>query len=252
MGRRSLIALCALVALAVPGAAQAGSLKFELGVSGHLPQPATCPTGTPAGTTCQSIGGSAAARGLGTCKVQAAYSLGHRSSGGFDSSIAGTISCSKGSFSLAGDNSADSRGGLVYAVTLDGAGGFASASGSGELNFIGILSGTGRFIVDGNVSGGVDFDTVAPSVTVSGATAHALGHGRFAVTVRYKAGDAGGPMRASLTLAGSSKQLFAGAAGTTAHATVSAPGARRVVLVLTVTDGSANATTRRVVVALPH
>src|SRR5207248_11677996 len=68
-----------------------------------------------------------------------------------------------GSLTFSGDNSASPKGNLVFAIVFTGNGGFATATGSGTLNFIGTYTGAGRFIIDGSLSGpAATFDTTAP------------------------------------------------------------------------------------------
>jgi hypothetical protein len=76
-----------------------------------------------------------------------------------------------------------------------------------------------------------------------------LGGGRYAVTVRYTATDAGDALTASLLRPGTAKPLASvpatGIAMTVVHVKT---GAARVTLRLTVTDTYANSTTRTIAV----
>ncbi|HAL25915.1 MAG TPA: hypothetical protein DCP25_04155 [Chloroflexi bacterium] len=133
---------------------------------------------------------------------------------------------------------------------MTGSGGLASATGQGTLNRIGAYTGTGAFLVDATIdASGVTFDLTQPRLTLGKTTARALGGGRYAVTVRYAATDAGDALIASLLRPGTAKPLASGPATGLAKTVVHVKaGAARVALRLTVTDTYANSTTRTIAV----
>jgi hypothetical protein len=246
--KRLVILMLALAAVA-PAAAPADSLTLSLTMQGRQPQHASCPAGAPADAGCQSIAGSGTTRGLGAYNVTALAVLGHRSTGGFASTISGSITTARGSFAFTGDNSAEPSGKAVYDIALTGDGGYAPARGTGTLNFVGLIAGNGAFIVDAVVDGAT-FDTTPPTLTVRSATSKALGGSRYAITVRYAATDAGGgPVTVQLVRVGVKKPLAAGAATGRAGAVVTLPASvHRITLRLSATDASANTSVRTVTV----
>jgi len=247
---KRLALLMLLIAVVAPAAAPADSVTLSLTMQGRLPQQASCPAGAPTDAGCQSIAGSGTARGLGAYNVAALVVLGHRPTGGFASTITGSITTARGSFAFTGDNSAEPNGKAVYAVTLTGAGGFAPATGTGTLNFIGLIQSTGAFIIDANISGAT-FDTTPPTLTVQSATAKSLGQSRYAITVRYAAADAGGPVTFQLARAGVAKPLAVGTATGRAGGVITVPATtHRLTLRLIVSDASANTAARTVTVVL--
>ena len=91
-------------------AAQAGSFHLALDVAGRQPVVVTCPPGSPADASCRSLLGASVARGLGKFTAQARTLWTHRSSGGFDSTVEGSITTDQGTLSFTGDNSAAPAG----------------------------------------------------------------------------------------------------------------------------------------------
>jgi len=256
LGRITLPFLVVLLAAATASSAQAGSLTVELVVVGRQPQSVTCPAGSPVGTpdnppSCIGLSGHGSARGLGPYTANATIVLLRRPTGGFESTVTGSVTTTHGSFVISGDNSSDPTGYLKYAITLSGAGGFAGATGTGTLNFVGGEFGTGEFIIDMTVDApGVTFDLTPPTLTVRKTTARSLGSGRYAVTIRYLATDAGDPLTAKVTRSGTAKPIASGPATGIAKATVRLKAGTRLVLRLTITDASDNSTTRAVIVPL--
>jgi hypothetical protein len=196
------------------------------------------------------LSGSGSARGLGAYAATGTLVNTQRVSGGFDSTISGTITSALGTLAFTGDNSGNARGQDVYAIKLTGSGGLANSTGQGTFNRVGAYTGTGSFIVDATIDApGVIFDLTPPTLTLRKTTVRALGGGRYAVTVRYVATDAGDTLTASLLRPGTAKPLASGAATGTARAVVNViAGDARVTLRLTVTDTHANSTTRTIAV----
>jgi hypothetical protein len=237
-----------IVLAASASTARAGSLSFELDVPGHNPTSVACPTGTPSDDICQQLSGTGSARGLGAFSATATLVIGRRPTSGFQSTTTGQITAASGSFTFTGDNSADPAGHLLFSIALTGSGNFATATGSGTLNFIGAEAGNGHFIIDANVNGATaTFDTTPPTVTVTHSNATRAGLHRYAVVIHYTATDnATGTLHAEIVGSGSSKPLSSGAATGTAKAFIKvAPGAHRAGIRLVITDASGNTTTRR-------
>ena len=231
------------------GSALVGSLTVHLTPRASPALPVACPAGSPADSHCDRLTGSGSARGLGAYSANATLVNARRASGGFDSTISGSVASARGTLEFTGDNSGDARGNDVYAITLTGSSGLASATGRGTLNFVGAYTSTGTFVLDTTIdASGVAFDLTQPTLTLGKTTARALGHGRYAVKVRYAAADASDALTASLLQPGTAKPLSSGPATGIASAVIRVKGAGHVFLRLTVTDNSANSTTRTIVV----
>lgn len=230
-------------------AARAGSFHLALDIAGRQPVVVTCPPGSATDASCRSLLGAGVARGLGKFTAQARTRWAHRSSGGFDSTVEGSVTTAQGTLSFAGDNSAESHGKLFYAITFSGTGGLGSVTGSGSFNFIGALGGTGHFLIEGDLADPSNaFDLTPPQLTIRSASAQAVGSGRYKVTIRYTTDNA---TTATLSTSGSSRIIAAAAATGTITATLHVSvGLRTLRLRLVVADSSANPVARMVVVKL--
>jgi hypothetical protein len=175
-----------------------------------------------------------------------------RAGGGWDSTVAGTITTPHGALTFSGDNSAARTGNPLYAITFTGADGFTSAAGGGTFNFSGSFAGNGRFIIDGNINGpSARFDTTPPNVIVKGSSARPLGGDRYSISIRYQATDAGGLTRAELLTPGVAKPLWSGPVSGTVRDTIHVKSStRRITLRLVVTDTSANSARRTIIIKL--
>jgi hypothetical protein len=233
-------------------AARVSSFQLQLSVAGSDPQQVACPANATPDTSCRRLAGSGTARGLGSYQASAVVVQAPRAGGGFDSTVTGSLQTSRGTLSFAGNNQAEPAGKLTYAISIIGSAGFATASGTGSLIYIGSAAGNGSFVIEGTLDPESVFDLSPPAVTLAGVKAHSLGRGRYALTVHYLATDnTPGPLLVRLTAVGTSKPLATGRAPSSLHATVRVrSGVRRIALRLTVTDTSANSTTRAVSVAL--
>src|SRR5207253_6332550 len=175
--------IASLIAAAAVSGARAGSLTIHLTPRASPAQPVACPAGSPADATCDRLSGSGSARGLGAYSATATLLNSRSVSGGFDSTISGTITSALGTLVFRGDNSGDARGNDVYAIRLSGSDRLASTTGQGTLNFVGTYVGSGTFIVDAAIDApGVTFDLTPPTLTLGKTTTRALGGGRYAVT----------------------------------------------------------------------
>jgi hypothetical protein len=243
----------AVIAGVLASSAAASSFPMQVSVTGSQPEPTACPASAAAEANCTRLQGKGRARGLGAYEASAVVVRTPRASGGFDSTVTGSLSTSRGALSFTGDNRGDPAGKLTYAIAVSGSAGYASVTGTGALVYSGIIAGNGTFLVNASLDPATAFDLSAPTLTLGGVVARSLGRGRYAVAVHYKAADANSdPLDFRLTSPGMKTPLASGAASGPARATVKVgPKTHRIVLRLTVEDASANSTTRSVSVALP-
>ena len=172
------LAVCAGV---LASSAAASSFPLQVTVTGAQPEPTPCPLNAAADANCTRLQGKGRSRGLGAYQASAVVVRTPRASGGFDSTVTGSLSTSRGALSFTGDNSGDPAGKLTYAIALSGSAGYASVTGTGSLVYSGIIAGNGTFLVIASLDPATAFDLSAPILTLGGVVARSLGGGRYAV-----------------------------------------------------------------------